>query len=74
MKILYSEEQSGWWYINNFKRKNSRIDQGSNPGLKLNALATQTINLATLDYLLLLDPLYPPEALVPSIRDGGEHI
>jgi hypothetical protein len=32
------------------------------------------INLAKQEYLLLLDPPYTPEALVPSIRDGGGHL
>ena len=62
------------------KRKNSLLDQGSNPVIQLNPRALQPLShpddplgRAGISSLIGIPP-YPPEALVPSIRDGGEHL
>ena len=45
------------------------------PALRTGAITTHPDDpLGQAGIFVLLDPPYPPEALVPSIRDGGEHL
>ena len=80
MKILLSEEQSGRSYINNFKRKKFSTGPGNEPGsltLRASAITTMPPRRSTWPCRNIFSywiPPYLPKALVPSIRDGGEHI
>ena len=78
-KFIVFNSNTTLWFINNLREKFSPgpgFEPGS-PALRAGAITTKPprrITGPTRNSSLIGSPPYPPEALVPSIRDGGEHL